>query len=198
MGARLSRWGKSFRRSVIPQILDHGPKVVMGVGATMSLTWWGAVEAQSSSGRLSLHSHVFISAIALVVIGFIAWVTRVIVNDKKRAENTTTLTSEEVKGVRTLLAAKGKEAPTTITGTAAIPIGGILATAVGVGPITVTVPSGRPFGADPDKPFEFTTNSDPQRIVLPEGGTVAAQLSGVVNSISEVKGHLTIGEDDQE
>jgi len=91
------------------------------------------------------------------------------VNDKKRAENTTTLTSEEVKGVRTLLAAKGKEAPTTITGTAAIPIGGILATAVGVGPITVTVPSGRPFGADPDKPFEFTTNSDPQRIVLPEG-----------------------------
>ena len=199
MDARLSRWEKSFRRSVIPQVLDHGPKVTMGVGVTMSLTWWGAVEAQSSSGRLSLHSHVFIFAIALVVVGFIAWVARVIVNDKKRTENTTTLTAEEVMGVRTLLASKGKEAPMTVTGTATIPIGGILATAVGVGPVTVTVPSGGPYGADPDKPFEFTTNSDPQRIVLAEGGTVTpAYLSGSINSESTVSGQLTILEEDDD
>lgn len=177
MGERLSRWERSFRRSVVPEILDHGPKVLMGIGATVAVTWWIAVETQASSVRLSFHSHIFIFAIALLIVGFVAWIARVIVNDKERAENTTTLTAEEVEGVRTLLAATGK-APKAVFARADIPIGGIVVTAPGVGPVTVTVPSGRPYGADPDKPFQFTTSSAPQRFVLEDGGFVVPQLTG--------------------
>ena len=177
MGERLSRWGRSFRRSVVPQILDHGPKVLMGIGATVAVTWWIAVETQSSSVRLSFHSHIFIFAVALLIVGFIAWVVRIIINDRERAENTTTLTAEEIEGVRTLLATTGR-APKTVFSQAAIPIGGVLVTAPGVGPVTVTVPSGRPYGADPDKPFQFTTSGAPQRFVLADGGVVVPQLIG--------------------
>jgi hypothetical protein len=68
----------------------------------------------------------------------------------------------------------------------------------GVGPVTVTVPSGGLFGLDPEEKIVFTLPASVESFNLPEGGTVAAQLSATVNSVSEVKGHLTTGEEGKE
>jgi uncharacterized membrane protein YfcA len=68
----------------------------------------------------------------------------------------------------------------------------------GVGPVTVTVPSGGLFGIDPDQKLTFTIPANVGSFNLPKGGTVAAQLSRQINSVSEVKGQPTIQRTDED
>lgn len=68
----------------------------------------------------------------------------------------------------------------------------------GVGSVIVTVPSGGLFGIDPEEKLVFTVPASVKSFTLPEGGTVAAQLSGQINSVSEVKGQPTILKSDDD
>ena len=209
MDVRRTGWGTSFRSSVIPQTLDNGPKVLMAFGVTITGTWGLAIMTQSTNGRLSFHSWVFYSGVGLIVGGFLLWVVRTVSNDRNPNKNMTALTTDEITGVRRLLETTGNappkelasmnvKSPENVQGTVTIAPGGLIVSAIGVGPLTVAVPSGKPYGADPDKPFEFTTNADPQRIALAEGGTVTAYLSATVNIVSTVKGELSVGTKDEE
>ena len=67
----------------------------------------------------------------------------------------------------------------------------------GVGPVVITVPSGGLFGIGPEQKLTFTIPANVRTFILPEGGTVAAQISGQINSVSEVKGQPTIRRTDE-
>jgi translation initiation factor IF-1 len=49
------------------------------------------------------------------------------------------------------------------------------------------------FGVSPDKTIQVILPDDVTSFNLPDGGTVAAQLSGKVESVSRVNGQLTSG-----
>jgi hypothetical protein len=80
---------------------------------------------------------------------------------------------------------------------ATVPAGASVSSAIGAGPLTFTVPSGGVFGTSPNGDVHFTL-PEGQTIVLPDGGTVAAQLFAKIESVSTVKGELTVGTKDDE
>jgi hypothetical protein len=76
----------------------------------------------------------------------------------------------------------------------AVPPGVTGAFGIGVGPLKVSVLSGRQFEANRDKPFEFTLNPGLQGIIPSDDGIVAAQLSGTIAGGSTVSGALPLGQ----
>ncbi len=87
---------------------------------------------------------------------------------------------------------KNDEAPVPMGDTFRIPAGASVSSAIGAGPLTFTVPSGGIFGTSPTGEVHFTL-PEGQTIVLPDGGTVAPQLSGKVNALMTAEGRLTTG-----
>lgn len=67
-----------------------------------------------------------------------------------------------------------------------------------VGPVIVTVPSGGLFGLDPEEKVVSTLPASVESFYLPEGGTVAVQLRGRIDSQSTMSGELTTGQNDDE
>jgi hypothetical protein len=183
-----SYWSRAWR-----YIVNDASLSIMILGAGLLIGWRVTAEPQSSSTHLKVWWP--LGFLALFIAGTALYAIKI---DKKIRRNPKSVDTvdvyEEVVGMREqmglliesatregkMTVVKGEAALRTITGVVVVPVGGMAATAVGVPSVKVTVPSGRQFGADPDKPFEFFLPPGPQNIKLEDGGTVSITGPGSI------------------
>lgn len=178
-----------------PEIMDKGPQFLMSTGAGACVGWAVSNQSQPALNRPSLVSWWSSGFVAAAIVGFVLWAWRAMVNhDTKREKITITDVYEVLTGRRELEVSRGEEVPTRVGDSVTVPPGAIIASAIGVGPLTVVVPSGRQFGANPDEPFEFTLNPGPQSMLLEDGGTIRAPLRGTIAGESTVTGDFNDGQ----
>lgn len=178
-------------------ILDDGPPMLLSGSVGLYAGRLLALRSQSGSAPLNLWSPWPVALLVICVVALALWIWRSVVRERASTarerredethtkidaihEMTTTLTAGKVNGAPAFQAATGSRPPRTITGIVKIEPGGFAATAIGVPSVTVTVPSGRQFGGDPDKPFEFTLPPGPQKVKLEDGGIVSITGPGYI------------------
>ena len=74
--------------------------------------------------------------------------------------------------------AHNSEPPQQLGSTATLPPGSYFSVPVGVGPVSVIVPSGLTFGTDEVGPVERTLDQEGHYLYLPEGATIVASGTG--------------------
>lgn len=178
-----------------------------GIGAIVGLL------IGSKSGHSSSHLTVLwiVGSVVLTIAGFGLWLYR---GAKRHEKNPDRIGFPEVHreiaelrevvalhipGVtqdHEILVKEGDAEPVPMA-SATVPAGASVSSAIGAGPLTFTVPSGGVFGTSPNGVVHFTL-PEGQTIVLPDGGTVAAQLFAKIESVSTVKAELTVGKKDED
>jgi hypothetical protein len=199
MGAHLPNWSKNVWPAVKSDVFGRGPLFLMS-GCALALVGWAAgVSSQPPADRSGFFSPFSILIIVFLGVGIILWVVKKVHDyNKDPSQYTIADVIQRQDGLKDLLVAKGNEAPISVGDTLTAPRGAIITRAVGVGPVVLTVPSNGMFGVSPDKTIQVILPDDVTSFVLPDGGTVAAQLRATINIVSTVKGDLTIGNGKEE
>jgi len=174
-------------------VINDASLPIMILGAGLVIGWRVTAAPQSTSSHLNRWWPV--GFLALFILGAALYAIKI---DKKVRKNPKGVDTpdvyEEVIGLRKdvgvliesvnssnqMTVVEGTRAPRTITGIVKVAPGGMAATAAGVPSVKVTVPSGRQFGADPDKPFEFILPPGPQKMKLNDGGVVSVTGPGYI------------------
>ena len=186
-------------------IIDGLPPMTFGASAGAYIARYVSVISQGSAVQFKPWSTFSIICIVVAVLSLVAWWRRGLAKDKEDAlwREKTDLGLRKIDDLHEVrfpapspgeVAARGLDAARGVGNSIRVSPGNTFTMAIGAGPVTVTVPSGGMFGAGSPEFIEFTLDDQQHSLSLPRGGTVTivpAQLSGKVESVSEVKGQPT-------
>lgn len=172
----------SFRRLRLTTV----PGAIASLSFGYLSAWYVAVHSQPANTRLTFWTPLTIVGAVLVVVGALVWIrgSSILEHERdakldgmdKKLDQVVDKVNVVSAGPR-LEAARNNEAPRDYGSELTVPAGSLVSAANGVGPVTIVVPSGIPFGIQKNGPVEFSLELAGASITLPEGGTIHASGS---------------------